>query len=277
MKLVKYAMMIGISLVSFNTYAAVNDSGLKVEWSYKGNNGPARWGTLSPDFALCAKGKQQSPINIPRKVAKTDNELSIHYEALPLTIVDSGPTELTIDKQKLLVDTGHGIQVNYHGSHKKEYIKYNGTTYYLTQFHFHTPSENQWHGRSFPLEIHFVNQSDDGKVAALGVFVTAGGSNQSLEEVISHMPTQKGKEETIPDIKIKPSDLIPQNSKYFAFMGSLTTPPCTEGFQWLVMKIPVTADTAQILELRKAMGGMNARPVQSLNSRTIISSERIAQ
>ncbi|EKD72007.1 MAG: Carbonic anhydrase [uncultured bacterium] len=260
-------------LLTMNTYATTNDTAIKINWGYKGHISPAHWGALNPSFALCANGKMQSPINISKKVKKQNDQLMIQYQTMLPYILDNGATKLTLGNEQIVVNTGHGIQINYHGDDEKESIIFADRKYHLVQFHFHTPSENEWHGRAFPLEIHFVNQSDDGKIAVIGVFARAGGTNEIIENIIQHLPTEEKKEIAILDHQINPAQLLPIDKDYYHFIGSLTTPPCTEGVQWIVMQDTITASPAQILQLRQATGGVNARPVQPLNRRKIFFSE----
>lgn len=248
---------------------AIDDAAVSTQWGYKGNVGPARWGQLNSDFIACSTGKSQSPINIPKKVPHASGQLAFNYSSSKLDIVDDGQTDLTIgDKQELILD-GRGVQVNFPSQDSKESITLNGKNYRLIQFHFHSPSENTWHGRSFPLEIHFVHQGENGKVAVVGVFVIGGPENMAIQKLAKHIPKVEGKEYTIEGEQINPADLLPATHQYYSFTGSLTTPPCTEGLSWMVLETPITASPAQIAVIRKAAGGANARPVQQLNGRKI--------
>jgi carbonic anhydrase len=249
--------------------AEVNDAGVKVKWSYVGSDGPVHWGMLSKDFELCDTGRAQSPVNLGRNRTRAPYALKINYQPSPLFIGEDLTTELVADKTKIAVDTGHTIQVNFHGKKVRETITYNGNTYDLVQFHFHSPSETLWHKQSFPLEIHFVHQGKDGTLAVLGVFVKGGEENPAIAEIVKNMPAEEKKEFAVKDVNINPAQLLPENKRYFAYMGSLTTPPCVEGVQWIVMPEPITASPAQILTLREAAGGNNARPVQPLNNRVL--------
>lgn len=254
--------------IAVNVYAA-DDTATHIKWGYKGNMGPTHWGQLDADFAQCATGKAQSPINIPKKVTKSDQSLVTHYEPAALAIVEDGTTSLLIGQQQIIFSDGHGVQLNFPVDHTKESIEVNNQIYRLIQFHIHSPSETTLHGQSYPLEIHFVHQGDNGQVAVIGVLVKGGEANATMKKMIDHLPNERGTVFEIKDETVNPADLIPSNQSYYSFKGSLTTPPCTEGLLWLVMADPITASPAQILMLRKAMGGDNARPVQPLNGRVI--------
>lgn len=271
-RIAKYAFLSLFTILSsLNVYAEVNDSAIKTTWGYKGNIGPEYWAKLNPNFALCATGKTQSPVNIMKKFKFSTNfKLTVNYEPAPLIIMDDGPTSLQIGSVQTIINEGHGIQVNFHDEYaKKESIIFDSNTYLLKEIHFHSPSENQLHGRGFPLEIHFVHQGENGKLAVIGVFVDGGNPNPALQKIIDHLPKEPGKEFEIANEKINPLDLLPVKKNYYSFMGSLTTPPCSEGVQWILMDDVITASPAQILQLRQAANGANARTVQPLNYRAV--------
>ncbi len=253
-----------------NGFAATDATATQVAWSYSGQSGPQNWGQLNPDFNLCGTGKTQSPINITGTWPNTPDFLNINYVSAPLIIMENGPTTLELGHTKTIVNTGHGTQVNFSSS--GEQIDLDGTPYQLVQFHIHTPSENQLQGKRFPAEIHFVHQGPQGQVAVIGVFVKIGKPNATLQEIIDHIPQKVGIPVTVAGVKINPAQLIPMRQNYYQFKGSLTTPPCTEGLEWLVMINPISASQAQINALTAAAGGPNARPIQPLNGRKIMAS-----
>jgi carbonic anhydrase len=252
-------------------YAEVNDSGIKIKWGYKGNIGPERWGQLDPRFALCAAGLAQSPVNITKKVTASPHSLTLAYTPAPLDIINDGPTEVQIGDMKTIIYDGHGIEVNFPSllSSLKETITFDGKTYRLVQFHIHTPSENEWHGQLFPLEIHFVHQGENGQLAVIAVFAKGGKANPELQKIIDNLPQDKAIEHEIAGQSINPIALMPAKKDYYSLMGSLTTPPCSEGVKWIVMTDPITISPAQIIKLKRAVGGANARPVQKLNKRVV--------
>ncbi|OGT61708.1 MAG: hypothetical protein A3E85_01935 [Gammaproteobacteria bacterium RIFCSPHIGHO2_12_FULL_45_12] len=248
---------------------SVNDSAVKVKWGYKGDIVPERWGKLTPAFALCATGKMQSPIDITQKIQIVPHGLSWQYQSAPMIIMDNGDTPLNLDGHQMIINEGHGVQLNFKDSPPREMITFLGNPYRLVEFHFHSPSENRWHGQSFPMEMHFVHQGKAGKVAVIGVFVKAGEANPAIQQIVENLPKVEGRPFTIKGKRINPADLMPHGKAYYHFKGSLTTPPCSEGLQWVVMADAITASPAQIALLRKAMGGDNARAVQPLNHRQI--------
>lgn len=261
--------IIAACFFSGSVSAEKNEAGAKVKWGYTGSIGPANWGQLDPSFAGCATGKFQSPINITKKVTRSKDPLELHYQSAPMVIVDDGTTELMIGDVQTIINNGHSVQLNFPKNQQQETIVWNDERYRLVEFHFHSPSETQWHGQSYPMEIHFVHQGDKGHVAVIGVLVKGGDENPVLQKIIDNIPAEHGKPVSIASQSVNPIDLMPSSLSHYRFAGSLTTPPCTEGVEWIVMSDTITASPAQIVKLRKAAGGSNARPVQPLHGRVI--------
>ena len=89
-----------------------------------------------------------------------------------------------------------------------------------------------------------------------------------LQAVWSAMPGTRDRTRERLDVAINARQMLPADPAYFSYMGSLTTPPCTEGVQWLVMKTPVEISREQIAHFT-ALYPMNARPLQAQNDRVI--------
>jgi carbonic anhydrase len=203
---------------------------------------------LSPAYMACEAGSHQSPIDItmPRH-AKTQERLAFHYQPAPVRALDNG----------------HTIQVNVPPGSE---LQLNGRTYRLGQFHFHAPSEHHVEGRTYPMEVHLVHQDAKGHVVVIGVFVETGSPSQSLDELWTMLPRmvgERGSEHTF-----SPRDLLPTGTRHFSYHGSLTTPPCTEGVQWIVLHDPIAMSAEQVAQF-VAIVGHNARPVQPLRGRHI--------
>jgi carbonic anhydrase len=64
------------------------------------------------------------------------------------------------------------------------------------------------------------------------------------------------------------NEILPKKRDYFTFMGSLTTPPCTENVLWMVMKQPMQASPAQ-MALFSRLYPLNARSIQASNGRMV--------
>lgn len=237
------------------TCVMMSGSHAAVEWSYKGTTGPMHWGSLDPAFNLCATGKQQSPINInSKKIPVSSASFALHTQPATYSVMADGRSvQLKVSPDQQNTET----------------LKLDGQSWYLQEFRFHTPSETQRLGASAPGEIHFTYQGSDGKLAVVAVFVKVGAANSVLQSIISNLPKEEGKEAAMRE-PLDISNLLSTKGGAYQFVGSLTTPPCTEGVTWLVMVDAMTASSEQIVKLRKAAHGANARPVQPLNKRQIV-------
>ncbi len=165
-----------------------------------------------------------------------------------------------------IVDNGHTIEVEMQGGST---FQIDGKTFELKQFHFHSPSENHINGQSFPMEAHFVTKDKEGDLAVIAVMFQEGAKNPALEQVWQAMPTKEGAKNPLV-IQGIANALLPADKHYYRFNGSLTTPPCSEGVRWFVLKTPVTASKEQIEKFHHIMQHDNNRPVQPLNAREVI-------
>jgi len=222
----------------------------KPHWTYEGKEGPENWAKLSPEFSTCEAGRNQSPINI---------EDSIHAAIKPLKAIQKFPA-------KDIFNNGHTVQINFKEGNM---LALDNAAFQMKQVHFHAPSENTIHGKSFPLEAHFVHADAKGNLAVIGVMFTEGKANPALAKLWEQLPEEEG-EPIILKNRVMPSEFMPDNKSYYRFSGSLTTPPCSEGVRWLLMKNPITASKEQIEAFKKAAHHSNNRPVQALNGRVII-------
>ncbi|MBI4470389.1 MAG: carbonic anhydrase family protein [Acidobacteria bacterium] len=218
-------------------------------WGYSGKTGPDYWGSLSPEFTPCAKGRRQSPIDITGASSWDLPNLILYYRPSPLRIVNNGHTVETY------YDAVGSMDVDI-------------SSYQFRRFHFHTPSEHRVDGKSFPMEIHMVHQSREGKTAVLGVLVKVGKENAKLAPLWEKLPEKPGPEQRYEDIKFDANDLLPAERLYYLYTGSLTTPPCNEEVKWIVLRTPIEISAAQLEKLRAIMGANN-RPVQPLNGRLL--------
>ncbi|WP_443191530.1 carbonic anhydrase [Pseudomonas indica] len=217
-------------------------------WSYQGENGPDHWAQMDPGFSTCALGKMQSPIDIRNAVKADLPEIQFDYTA--------GPAEV--------VNNGHTIQVTLP---KSGSIDIGGSRYELLQFHFHTPSEEKVAGMAFPMVAHFVHKSADGQLAVVAVLIKEGHENPGLAKVLAALPTKEGESHPL-EVQLNPADILPPQHGYYAFTGSLTTPPCSENVRWQVLKQPIELSHKQIVSFQH-LYPMNARPTQPLNGRKI--------
>ena len=223
-------------------------------WSYDGEaTGPDQWGALSDDFIFAEIGTCQSPVDIRVKDAVEGNAPELKFEA----------GECTIDA----VNNGHTIQFNCKGAGT---LTVGGEEFMLVQFHYHAPSEHTFNGRSKPVEIHFVHASDSGQLAVVGVMLESGTeTNETYEHICNRLPAFAGDSLVNTETTFSPYDLLPENTAYFNYAGSLTTPPCSEGVRWFVLKQPIELSKAQVKDFTDRYTGNN-RPVQPLNARLVI-------
>ncbi len=219
-------------------------------WSYTGHEGPESWGTLDPIYSTCDKGVNQSPINLTGFIESDLSPLYLVYK--------SGGHEIH--------NNGHTIQVNYQPG---SWFRIDSRVYELKQFHFYSPSENHINGKSYPMEVHLVHADTEGNLAVVAVMFEEGSENKTLKEIWNLMPEAGGNKNSLSSV-VSAEGLLPINREYYRFNGSLTTPPCTEGVVWLVMKQPVTISKEQIQQFTDIMHQPTNRPVQPINARPVL-------
>lgn len=222
-------------------------------WTYAGAEGPQRWGELQPAYSICKLGEEQSPIDI-RNVEKVK---------LPAIQFDYKPSPLTI------IDNGHTIQVDYAPG---SFIVVGDKRYELKQFHFHHPSEERIQGESYDMVVHLVHADSAGNLAVIAILVQKGDASRVIQELWARLPKTQGKAQKIAGIQVNAADLLPQNTEYYTYSGSLTTPPCSEGVTWLVLKTPTSFSPEQIDAFARIYSN-NARPIQRINGRIVKASE----
>ncbi len=219
-------------------------------WGYAGEVGPEHWAEFESDFGACSSGKNQSPV-----------DLSSFIEAeLPPIAFDYKPGGHEV------VNNGHAVQVNYNAGSS---ITIDSTVFELKQFHFHSPSENTINGKSFPMEAHFVHADAKGNLAVVALMFGEGASNKVLEKVWPQVP-QGEEDKASLATPVAAAELLPSDRDYYRYSGSLTTPPCSEGVRWLVLKKVATASKAQIDLFTKTVGHPNNRPLNPVNARTVL-------
>lgn len=222
-----------------------------VHWTYDGDKGPQAWGRLKPDFNVCGLGKRQSPIHI-----EDGNTLQGPAEPLLFNYTPSNGTVL---------NNGHTIQVDVQGDNS---ITVRGGRYRLLQFHFHAPSEEQINGKRTAMVAHLVHRNDEGQLAVVALLLEPGAANPLIDKVWTYMPLEVNDRVRMPRDLLNLNELLPIDQRYYQFMGSLTTPPCTEGVLWTVLRQPLQISNSQ-LKLFTQLYPNNARPVQALNGRPV--------
>jgi carbonic anhydrase len=230
----------------------------KTKWSYEGPAGAEHWGDLDPDYTVCKVGKEQSPIDI-RNAEKAELPI-IRFE------YKSGPL-------KFLINNGYTIRVNYHDAPGRgNFLIVGNKRYQLTQFHFHRPSEEYIRGKPYDMVVHLMHQASDGEVVGVAVLLKAGNANATIQKLWEHMQKAEGKEEEIAGVEVNPTGLLPHDTAYYTYMGSLTAPPCSESVRWFVLKTPVDISTEEISAFAK-LYPHDVRPIQPLNGRVVKESQ----
>ena len=227
---------------------AAGSGGHGPAWAYSGPLGPQAWPTLHPSFSLCGSGQRQSPIDIRDGLPLDLESVDFDYRPGFFSVTDNGHTV------NVQVGAGNAIEVG-------------ARRYELTGFHFHMPGEERVDGRSFALSVHLVHRDAQGRLAVVALVAEEGPENPAVQTVWNHLPLERG-EFVAASVEFNPAALLPQRRGYFTYMGSLTTPPCTEGVLWIVMQQPIQVSPQQ-LAIFARLHPMNARPVQPLNDRVI--------
>ncbi|XP_027348853.1 alpha carbonic anhydrase 4-like [Abrus precatorius] len=252
------SLLLPVLILYFSIFIAT--AGMKTkdeEYTYAEGtkNGPANWWRLNPQWKACGNGKLQSPIEIiDKSVVELPQlgELKLDHKPAP----------------SILKNRGHDIMVQWNGDAGQ--LEINGTYYKLIQCHWHTPSEHKLNGIKFDMEIHVVHQNTKGEIAVIGIWYKIGGPDPFLSKLINNIKSIGDKEIDLG--VINPSDISFISKMYYRYVGSLTTPPCTEGVIWTVMKEVRTVSTEQLDALKGAVHHgfkENARPTQELNGRQV--------
>ena len=225
------------------------------QWSYLGKNGPLNWGKLDPAYRACSQGHEQAPIDIRgAHLDKNMAPLEFHYLSGPVTVENTGNQVV--------------VHVNPGGSMTADGVKYE-----LQEFTFHRPSETAVKGKLTDLDVELLHKSADGKVAIVEVRfrMELGDPNAVLAALWPHLPAVAGATEKVAE-PINAGGFLPRDPGYWTFMGSLTTPPCTEGVRWFVMEQELSLSREQVRQF-SGMFRMSSRPLQEPHGRKIEANE----
>lgn len=228
--------------------ANAGQSLLPTHWDYEGSAGPEAWGELRPEYSKCATGQRQSPIDIRGGIAVDLEPIRFDYRPSAFSVIDNG----------------HTVQVNVEPGNA---ITITGRRYELVQFHFHRPSEERVNGRQYDMVAHLVHKDSEGRLAVVAVLLDRGSAQAIVQAVWNNLPLEKG-DEVRAGTRIDLAQLLPEDRRYYTYMGSLTTPPCSEGVLWMVMKQPVPISPEQVAIFSR-LYPMNARPIQQADGRLI--------
>ena len=217
-------------------------------WDYAGEAGPEAWGHLKAEYAKCGSGERQSPIDIRGGIAVQLEPIQFDYRTTGFSVIDNG----------------HTVQVNLPPGNA---ITVLGRRFELLQFHFHRPSEERINGRQYDMVAHLVHKDAQDRLAVVAVLLDRGTAQPVIQAVWNALPLEKNEAQAA-TVTIDLNQLLPEDRRYYTYMGSLTTPPCSEGVLWMVMKTPVPVSPAQV-DIFAHLYPMNARPVQRVAGRLI--------
>ncbi len=220
------------------------------KWGYSADKAPRFWHRLDPNYLGCATGVIQSPINLSSHQAINAPSmpgLDIIYRPVPL--------RLTHDHQGLRGDYPLG-----------SFMRLDNQRFEFTHYRFRTPSEHHLEGFAYPMEIQFFHRDGEGRQLVMSVLVQEGRPNVSLATILEHLPKEKDSLHLVEDLNFNPVRFLPESKHFYRYLGSLTTPPCTEGVIWIVFQQPIEASIRQLITLHQVLGD-NSRPVQALNGR----------
>ena len=219
------------------------------DWGYGPEDGPDAWARLNDDYALCKVGSRQSPIDLADPMPASVPAVVFDYRPMVLEMANNGRTV------EVVAADGNSIEVD-------------GARYVLAQFHFHTPSEHTVADGRFAMEIHFVHRNEAGELAVIGAFVRRGRGHRVLASIGRHLPAA-GQTRIFDDVFVDASALLPPSRRSYRYLGSLTTPPCSEGVRWIVLETPIEGSDAELAAFESVLG-RNSRPIQPLNGRELL-------
>ena len=228
----------------------IGAAGAAEHWGYNGEAGPQHWSDLESDFRLCKVGQQESPVDLGDAVHADLGNFTASYRDVPLTIVNNG----------------HTIQAAYANGGT---FSLRHRTWQTVQYHFHAPSEHTSRGAHYAMEMHVVHQDAAKNICVLGVFMQAGAENPALATIWQNIPAHEGPPQTVPGVSAGVAALLPAGRTYYAYLGSLTTPPCSENVAWFVLRDPIAVSTAQIARFKAAIP-YNARPTQPVGDQRFV-------
>lgn len=243
----KRSLLALLALIAVNpTFAA---EGTQFDWSYAEHTAPEHWADIKSEYQSC-EGLNQSPINIKDTIQAELPALKLNYDSKTETIINNNRT----------------IQINFN---EGSTLELDHKIFHLKQFHLHSPSENTIQGKSYAMEMHLVHATEDGELAVIAIMFEQGQENKKLKQLWKELPKKAGQV-----VQLKYQDLaaafLPEHLDYYRFSGSLTTPPCSEGVRWIVLKDIQQASKKQIKAFSSLLEYPNNRPVQPTNARLVL-------
>lgn len=216
-------------------------------WNYA-DIGPTQWSKVNPDYVLCEKGLEQSPIALRWSKPMVGRKLEFFY--------NPGVYQVEVHPQKLQLTFGKG-----------NYSLVDGKKWHLVALQAHTPGEHSFGKKKFPLEVHLIHYDEEQtRLGVMAVMFKVGKPHPGLEALLKNLPAEKPGRAFVESEPLNPSLFLPLVTTHYAYQGSLTFPPCTEGVAWTVLNTPLEVSAEQLVRLQKVLGP-NARPAQPWNHR----------
>ena len=216
-----------------------------MEWSYAGSTGPQHWASLAPEYASCAEGVQQSPVDITGYEHANAPALSFSY--------DGGVSGAALVRGSIVVEFATGSS-----------LTLGGRRYELQSAHAHAPAEHTVDGEEFAAELHVVHEDASGDALVVGVLFRIGPTSPVLQAMLD---AHAGRTAGFP---LDAAAFAPSLTVFYHYTGSKTTPPCQEPVAWVVMRDAGTVSREQVDALQSFSGGPSNRPVQPLGGRRIV-------
>lgn len=223
-------------------------TGHDVHWTYDGDTGPDNWSKLKPEWKTCSTGERQSPIDIRDGIRVDQEAVRFYYKPSGFRVIDNG----------------HTVQANLTGGNRIQAL---GREFELVQLHFHRPSEERVNGKLYDMVAHLVHKDKEGRLAVVAVLLDKGADNPVIQTLWNHLPLERNIEYPA-SVALDLDGLLPADRSYFTYMGSLTTPPCSEGVLWIVLRAPAAVSAEQVAAFSRLYPN-NARPIQQAAGRLI--------
>lgn len=223
---------------------------MTTNWGYEGKRGPEHWHELSQRFACGLDFKWQSPIALNKEIVtseKLSKELIFHYKE-------------EVFLEELFNNTFHFVPPE-----KESYLMYDEKKYWLTDIHFHLPSEHTLEEKNYPIEFHLVHMNEAKHNLVVGILF----SIDSFDQLIAQKESKIELDQAFPEFCFNPALFLPENRGFYYYIGSLTTPPTIGPIEWIVFDEVQTLSQTFVNYLKKEIIQNNRRPLQPIKDRKV--------
>lgn len=222
------------------------------DWSFEEPTGPLMWGRLRPDWSACASGRRQSPIDLQSGLVVKLEPVEFDYRPTFFRVVDTG--------RLLRIQTGEGLGA-----------RIRGERFELIYIEVHRPGEARVDGVIHDLSVDLHHRAADGRLAVVSIQFRVGTTpNPVINTWLSSLPLERGGQYA-PEFGVDLRPLLPADPAHFLYVGSLTSPPCTEGVLRVVMKQPMDVSWEQLGVIAR-LHPPSARPLQDGFDRRVLES-----